>query len=55
MEGGNAVLQEQKLPSYINLYIPVLSFGILRRSTDYIHLVVRAVLSCSHEKITILK
>jgi hypothetical protein len=35
------------------LYIPVLGFGVLRRSTACLHAGVRAVLPCSHEKITI--
>ena len=38
-----------------SIYTAVLGSGILLRSTSCIHAVVRAVLPCSHEKITIFR
>ena len=36
-------------------YIAVFGSGVLLRSTDCIHAVVRAVLPCTHEKIRIFR
>jgi len=46
-------LQEQK--TALRIQYAVLGFGFLRRSTSYIHVVVRAGSPRTHEKITIFR